>query len=97
VWQWGGGKEGVFIPLVGRVDSNQVINRPPPSASAASAPPPPPPDPGPPPLPPPTLIPWANVPEEDDMPSSRIGPLLIQATGADGPLPGRSTSTDGAA
>jgi hypothetical protein len=94
VWQWGGGKEGVFIPLVGRVDSNQVINAAAAERFCGLSAPAPPPDPGPPPLPPPTLIPWANVPEEDDM-ASREGPFFIQATGADGHLPGRIYKTDG--
>lgn len=104
VWQWGGGREGVRIPALrmARVDSNQIIDR---AALdrfcglTAPAPPPPGPPivvpPAPQPLPPPT-IPWASVPEEDDMPN-RIGPLFIQATGADGSPPGTVYLCDGRA
>jgi hypothetical protein len=100
VWQWGGGKEGVQIPMLrnARVDSNQIIL---PAALDAfcgldgPAPPPvPAPAPVPQPFPPPISTPWALVPEEDDMPV-RIGPLLIQATGADGSPPGTVYLSDG--
>jgi hypothetical protein len=95
LWQWGGGNEGVRIPLLGnrRVDSNQIIDQAALDRFCGVGAPAPGPAPAPLPLPPPTYA-WALVPEEDDMPV-RIGPLLIQATGADGSPPGTVYLADG--